>query len=348
MRKLLFTAIHPAPYIDSWIEGLKKTFSVSIAYNYKKSAAKTWKTYKPNAGIIIKEYGLINWTRLIAKNDVIILNGWNKLYNIYTLFIALLLKKKIAVFSDYPIETRKSSFKWLSKKIFLSLLVPRILCATHSTQKYYQEIFAYKEKNTLFFPYATKEAPISNDFNLKRIKSIKEGDNIRFFVANNFRERKGYDVLTKALTLLDKDLLKQVAFIIAGSGELQKEFSSKIQKILPNVKFLGWIEEKEYSKLLQESDVLIHASTFEPFGIPPIDAMKHGKLIISSNGVKSISDMVVNGKNGFMFHAGNSVELAQLLTQTINLKEKIYKIGQRGKYDICKAYNNSFLNDLNL
>ena len=58
--------------------------------------------------------------------------------------------------------------------------------------------------------------------------------------------------------------------------------------------------------------------------------------------------MVVNGKNGFMFHAGNSVELAQLLTQTINLKEKIYKIGQRGKYDICKVYNNSFLNDLNL
>ena len=112
----------------------------------------------------------------------------------------------------------------------MSLLVPRVLCATHSTQKYYQKVFAYKEKNTLFFPYATKEAPLSCDFNLERIKSIKEGDNIKFFVANNFRERKGYDVLTKALALLDKDLLTQILLVIAGSGELQEEFSLKIKK----------------------------------------------------------------------------------------------------------------------
>ena len=94
--------------------------------------------------------------------------------------------------------------------------------------------------------------------------------------------------------------------------------------------------------------MFIHASTFEPFGIPPIDAMKYGKLVIASDGVKSISDIIVNGENGFMFHAGNSEELAQMLMQVIHLKEGVYEIGRKGKCDICRIYNNSFLDDLNL
>lgn len=348
MKKMLFTAIHPAPYIDTWILGLKKYYAVDVAYNYKESAAKTWREYKPINGVVIKEYGLAKWTRLIKKNDIIVLNGWNNPYNIYALIIALLLHKKTAVFSDYPVEIKKGSLKWFLKNAFLSLLVPRILCATHSTQEYYRDVFSYKEENTIFFPYATKEPLTTNEFNLRRIKSIERDGQIKIFVANNFRARKGYDVLTEALGLLEGDLLKQIDLIIAGSGELKEEYSKKIKQIVSDVKLLGWIEEEEYSDLLKNTDLFIHASTFEPFGIPPIDAMKYGKALIVSDGVKSVSSIIVNSKNGFIFHAGNAKDLAEKLAQAISMKERLYQIGENGKRDICKIYNNEFLDNLNL
>lgn len=343
---MLFIAIHPAPYIDIWIENIKQKYLVSVAYNYEKSAAKTWKSYKPVSGIIINNYGLIGWTRKIAENDIIILNGWNKLYNIYTLFIALFLKKKVAVFSDYPIEVRKGTLKWLCKSVFLHLLVPRILCATHSTCKYYQDVFAYKLDNTIFFPYATKNEPLTFEFNLQRENLLKTGDRIKVFVANNFRVRKGYDVLLNALLLLEKEILTKMILYVAGSGDLLKEYSLKISKIVPNVELLGWIEDNEYSTLMKECDLFIHASTFEPFGIPPIDAMKYGKLVVVSDGVKSLSDIIVNGENGYIFHAGNSKELAQILSKVISHKESVYEIGRRGKCDICSIYNNKFVDNL--
>lgn len=345
---MLFTAIHPAPYIDSWIVGLRKYYAVDVAYNYSKSAAKTWRDYQPTDGIVIKEYGLVSWTRLVKRSDVIVLNGWNKPYNIYTLIIALLLNKKVAVFSDYPVEVKRYSLKWFFKKLFFSLLVPRILCATYSTKRYYQEVFSYKEGNTIFFPYATKDAPNTDDFNVERIHVLTNGGNLKIFVANNFRARKGYDVLTKAMGLLDKNLLAHTDFVIAGSGELQEEYSRKIKQIVPNVRFLGWVEENEYSKLLKETDLFIHASTFEPFGIPPIDAMKYGKAIVVSDSVKSVSDIIHNLKNGFLFHAGCAEDLAEKLTQAIAMREKLYQIGKKGRQDICQIYNDDFLKSLNL
>lgn len=340
MKRLLFTAIHPAPYIDQWIWELRKYYDIEIAYNYKKSAAKTWQSYSPISGKIIKEYGLVGWTKQIIKNDVILLNGWNKPYNIYTLFIAFLIRKEILVFSDYPTEVIKYSLKWFLKKCFLFLFVPRILCATQSTQKYYQRIFSYKKKNTIFFPYATIAAPDLTDFNTNRSHSLMQGDKIRIFVANNFRARKGYNVLTDSLLLLSKKELSEIDLIIAGSGELFDEYCSKLKEIKSDIKFLGWIENDTYSEYLEKTDIFIHASIFEPFGIPPVDALKYGKLLIVSDGVKSTDEIIVDGVNGYIFKAGNAKELALKIKEAVKNRRNLYKMAAKGKEDACKVYNN--------
>lgn len=346
MKKILFTAIHPAPYIDQWIFELRKNYEIQVAYNYAKSAAKTWTTYTPVKGKLLKEYGLIGWFKQIITNDIIILNGWNKPYNIYSLIITLLFRKKVFVFSDYPVENSKYTFKWYIKKCFLSLLVPYILCATKSTQKYYQRIFSYKEKNTIFFPYATIKAPDLTEINRQRQSELLLNHKIRFFIANNFRKRKGYDIFIQSLLFLTPKELAQMDLIIAGSGELFHEYSTKLKGIKSDIKFLGWIEENEYENYLQQTDVLIHASTFEPFGIPPIDAMKFGKLVISSDGVKSINETIVDGINGYIFKAGNPQELSQKIKETIKNRDILYDIALKGKEDICKIYDNAYFGNL--
>ena len=49
------------------------------------------------------------------------------------------------------------------------------------------------------------------------------------------------------------------------------------------MKLKGWVEYAEYLDILAANDVFIHASLHEPFGIPPMDAMRYGKLVIARN-----------------------------------------------------------------
>lgn len=346
MKHLLFTTIHPAPYIDQWIIALRKKYDVQVFYNHAKSSKKKWQNYQPEQGIIIDRINVCKWLKYIRNADIIFLGGWNEPYNQYALIAGFFLRKEIAVFSDYPVEIPRYTFKWFLKKIFLTILVPKILCATESTKQYYQKTFGYKAEQTILFPYATTPSIDISKINQKRIIDINQGDKINFFIANNFQERKGYNTVLSALQALDKQLFNQIRLVIAGTGELFEHYSERIREVVPDVRILGWIENAEYIEKMTHSDVFIHASTFEPFGIPPIDAMKYGKLLIVSDGVKSTDGLIIDKINGLIFHAGNGRELADKINYVITHKNDIYKIGQKGKEKADYVYDNSFCKEL--
>lgn len=112
------------------------------------------------------------------------------------------------------------------------------------------------------------------------------------------------------------------------------------KKIKPDIKFLGWIENDTYSEYMEQTDVFIHASIFEPFGIPPVDAMKYGKLLIVSDGVKSTDEIILDGVNGYIFSAGDAKELASKIKNVVKNRKNLYEMAAKGKEDVCKVYNN--------
>ena len=347
MKHLLFTTIHPAPYVDQWIIALREKYNVQVFYNHAKSAKKKWQNYQPEQGVILDQITVCKWLRYIKNADIIFLGGWNETYNLYALIAAFFLRKEVAVFSDYPVEISRYSFKWFFKKIFLTVLVPKILCATESTKQYYQRTFGYTKEQTILFPYATTPSTDTSKVNEERELEINQGSKINFFIANNFQGRKGYDTLLSALMVLDKQFFNQVELVIAGTGELFEYYSERIKEVVPDVRMLGWIENAEYIKEMTHSDVFIHASTFEPFGIPPIDAMKYGKLLIVSNGVKSTDGLITDKINGLIFQAGDGKELADKMHYVLYHRNDIYKIGQKGKETVDSIYDNSFCKELN-
>lgn len=341
MTKVFFASIHPAPYVDTWIQNINGICDLTVAYNYRKSAAKTWNNYVPTPGICYEDIGIITWLKSMLRCDYIILSGWHEKINILSLIIAKIFCKKVAVFSDHPYEVKKYSIPWWKKKIILSL-VPNIFCATHSTINYYHKTFGYKDKNLYFFPYAyDQEIPDLSKYNEERNIQISSGSNIKLFVANNFRERKGYKCLYESLKELSRQgLLNKFEITIAGSGEEFEYYSSLLHLLSKEIQLLGWIDNDVYSKQMAETDIFVHASNFEPFSIPPIDAMKRGKLLIASDGVKSTEQLLDNGINGFCFKSGNSSELAAILSRILDSPSIIYKCGNTGKKDVDKMYNN--------
>jgi glycosyltransferase involved in cell wall biosynthesis len=98
---------------------------------------------------------------------------------------------------------------------------------------------------------------------------------------------------------------------------------------------------------MDETDIYLHTSHFEPFGIPPIDAMKRGKLVIVSDGVKSVDKLIINNYNGYLFKSKDSYNLYQTLISVIQNKDQLYELGERGKKDANDMYNTEiYLNSI--
>lgn len=124
---------------------------------------------------------------------------------------------------------------------------------------------------------------------------------------------------------------------ICGHGPLFEEYSNKVKVLDLDIKMHGWVEPAEYTRLMSETDVYIHASLEEPFGIPPLDAMYKKKVVVVSDGVKSTDRIIDNGVNGFMYKANDAVELARILL-SLN-RDDFASIGEKAHETVAKNYS---------
>ena len=325
---ILFSTVHPSPYMDEMIECIKCDYKVNVIYNYLSDKYKKWNNYSWVAGFLFKDLSLKRIIELIRVSNFIIIGGWGSWECIKLILLSKLLSKKIAVFSDCPIKVKKNLFTYWFKKYFLFKQINYFFCATISTIDIYSKYYNIDLNRLKYFPYAfnvPKESYIEN-INNSRIQELKNGSLPRIFISNSFYKRKGYDILFELFKEVEKNnLLEKYDISIAGLGEGYTNYKFKFKSLSSKIKFLGWLEYEDYLDMMNNTDIFIHTSLFEPFGIPPIDAMARGKLLIVSDGVQSTTLIIKNGQNGYIYSA---TDAKQLITIFENIKiESIYDIG---------------------
>jgi len=75
---------------------------------------------------------------------------------------------------------------------------------------------------------------------------------------------------------------------------------------------------------MDNCDVYLHASLFEPFGIPPLDAVQRGKNVIVSDGVKSMVDLDFISHKVQIYPANDYMALFVCLKNIVETKERLY------------------------
>lgn len=341
MAKILITTNHPAPYINKECEILSTKHDVSLIYKDRKDKYKTWKGFVGREGKFYDELGFIGFLKEYKRNDVAILGGWLNFYCLFTILLSFLFKTKCCVFSDHPMPNVKKNVFFYFKKYILFHSLDFIFCATESTRQFYHINYDIPQNKLVFFPYSydnncSKENDEINKFRIRALN--KTEGKINIFIANSFIQRKGYDVIVKAFKILHEEKkLSQFKIVIAGNGELFDNVKNEIDVLQEDISFTGWIENDEYRYYMNYCDIYIHASKFEPFGIPPLDALCRGKLLIASNGVESVSSLINNGIDGYIYESENAIELAAILGEI--KKSDIYKIGLKGKENLIITYN---------
>jgi len=91
--------------------------------------------------------------------------------------------------------------------------------------------------------------------------------------------------------------MPDVRFVMAGSGDMARKMVEKMAtlRMVDRFHFTGFLKAPERERLFAMSDLYIMPSVSEPFGITPLEAMKHGIPVIVSkqSGIAEILDNVV-------------------------------------------------------
>jgi glycosyltransferase involved in cell wall biosynthesis len=101
---------------------------------------------------------------------------------------------------------------------------------------------------------------------------------------------------------------------MVGDGELRPSLEKLAQEAAPGlVKFMGFQNQTELPALYDLCDVFVLPSRFEPWGLVVNEVMNAGKPVIVSDQVGSGPDLVMPGRNGGVFRAGDAADLADQL-----------------------------------
>ena len=116
----------------------------------------------------------------------------------------------------------------------------------------------------------------------------------------------------------------------------------KLEEILKNVDaltqkrihFTGFVDDEDLPTLYRNAELFIFPSKYEGFGLPLIEAMSQGTLVLSSDAA-SLPEIIE--ENGELFESDNKEDLKRKLLRTLSLSETernriIEKAIQRAKF----------------
>lgn len=146
-------------------------------------------------------------------------------------------------------------------------------------------------------------------FEHHEIEGIKDPFKIIFL--SRFTRSKGCLEAIKAVEIVAK-VFPQVKLYMAGDGELINELKEYVvsHTLGDNVEFTGWIEGDAKFTLLQQCGIMLFPTSYgEGMPISIIEGMGMG-LSVVTRPVAGISDIMVDGENGFLVESRDPADFA--------------------------------------
>ncbi len=169
-------------------------------------------------------------------------------------------------------------------------------------------------------------------FFYNKINKNEVSSPVRFLFLSNLIESKGVNVLVEACSILERKNINFKLIIVGGEGDISEIEMLNTIKILgleKKVIYLGKQYGEDKHNILTNSDIFVFPTFYhkECFPLVLLEASAYKLPIISCN-EGGITDIVIDGKNGFIVSQKNVEELAQKMQWFINNPDKIISFGQ--------------------
>ena len=286
--------------------------------------------------------------------DYILILGWNNLHYLRAVYFAIKNNIKIILRVETNLKSTKNFFKKYIKNIILKFFFQKIsyfLSIGKLNKKFY---LYHGVKNEKIFPapYFVDNKFFLFKFNKKKLKKKLHFENkkIILFVGKLIKRKNPFEFLE-----LSKQYKKNsdIHFIMIGDGLLKNKCFDFIKSNnLQNVSIIGFVNQKELREYYRISNLMILPSLYETWGLTINEAFASNTPVICTNNCGCSSDLIENGKTGFIYKSGdlddlykktklilNDKKLSSLMTRNIKKKIRNYSL----KYTSNSIYK--ILND---
>ncbi len=167
---------------------------------------------------------------------------------------------------------------------------------------------------------------------LKKEVKIQKIDKITRFITIGFlEERKGQDILLRAIHKLPDTIKNSSEFFLVGHnktllGEKICRESEENDKII----ITGSVDREKIHELLRLADVFICPSRQDPMPTVVAEAMMHAVPCIVSD-VVGTTAYIHDEEDGLVFSCENECELAEKIQWCVNNKDKLQCMGEKAR-----------------
>lgn len=126
---------------------------------------------------------------------------------------------------------------------------------------------------------------------------------------------KGIMNFIKSIDKISKDM--KVNFIIIGTGDLKDSIIEYVNKNkLNNVKIMGWVDDSEIPKYLNEFKLIVLPSYTEGLPNTMLESIACGTPVLG-NSVGAIPDVLIDGETGFIMDNNDPITIKDNLVRAL-------------------------------
>lgn len=158
-------------------------------------------------------------------------------------------------------------------------------------------------------------------------------------------DRKNHSTVLKAVSTLKN---YNIYYVVCGIGDNKDKLLSlaKEKNFDGRLKLLGY--RTDIVEIMKASDLFVFPSLLEGLPVSLMEAMAAGLPIIASN-IRGNTDLIKNGKNGYLFNPNDIKEIQKNIIQLINNQSKMdtfCSVGQKEVTAYDKAVINKYMNNI--
>lgn len=240
--------------------------------------------------------------------------------------------KFIVTIHDLAIHKLKTVGEWkntILMKIFLKKScknADKIIAVSNATKEDILQIFGIS-KEKIHVIYEAGDSVCEYNLNKENENEIEKKFNIMnknyLFFLSTIEPRKNLNTAIKAFEIYKDENKDDLKFIISGGvgWKCQKTLEMiEKSKYKNDIIRTGYIAKEEKEYFFTNCKAVMYPSLYEGFGLPVLEAMQRGAIVITSN-ISSLPE--VGGKAAlYLDNVTDSVALAEIIKKVVNMNDK--------------------------
>lgn len=265
------------------------------------------------------------------KRATLVIHSWQYATDLLAIVFGKLAGHRLALWTEVNAaqEALQPAWKRLTKKIFFKFLfifISEYWCIGTQNRRFYEGL-GVPAKRLLATPYSvdnnrfSKAATAVSKQETRQQLGLPAEAFIILYAGKYIAKKRPMDLLAAFSGCRQPAAM----LVMVGEGELRHEMEQFISHhaMKERVRLTGFINQSEIPLYYRAADLFVMCSgTGETWGLSVNEAMNFGLPLVVSSLSGCSADLVKPGVNGFVFHTGDTGNLAQCLNDFLEMPSR--------------------------